>query len=158
MKCGINVFLEHALELGGDRGAHQVQRIDRKKRIPGIGPDVEALDEPLGLQCVELALVLDAGKCFGRRLVVGGLENAAEQDRDIFEFRTRALFDRRDRLMAEEGVRAAEIEQELRMAVSPKASYMILIILSSLAGRITGINWTCAHGARPNARSANREA
>src|SRR6185436_9276023 len=64
---------------------------------------------------MELALVLDPGERFGRRLVVGGLEDAAKQDRNIFELHVRALFDRGDRLVAEKGVGAAEVEQELRI-------------------------------------------
>jgi hypothetical protein len=63
---------------------------------------------------VEFALVLDAGERLGRRLVVGGLEDAAEQDRHILEFHACALFDRRDRLVTEEGIGAAEVEHELR--------------------------------------------
>ena len=114
MKRGVDIFLEHALELRGDGGAHQIEGVDGKERIPDIWLDVEAPDEALGLQRVKLALVLDAGQRLGRRLVVGGLEDAAEQDRHIFEFHAGALFDRRDRLVAEEGVGAAEIEHELR--------------------------------------------
>ena len=72
-----------------------------------------------------LALVLDAGERLGGRLVVGGLEDAAEQDRDIFEFCAGALFDRRDRLMAEEGIRAAEIEHELRIGAQSAASNFV---------------------------------
>ena len=114
MKRRLDIFLEHALELRGDRGAHQIERVDREERIPGVGLDLKALDEALGLQRVELALVLDAGERFGRRFVVGGLEDAAEQDRHIFELHAGALFDRRDRLVTEEGIGAAEIEHELR--------------------------------------------
>ena len=86
-----------------------------KEWIPDIGLDPKALQEALGLQRVEFALVLDAGQRFGGRLVVGGLEDAAEQDRHIFEFHAGALFDRRNRFVAEEGIGAAEIEQELRI-------------------------------------------
>ena len=75
---------------------------------------MEPRDELFGLKLVKLALVLDAGEGFGGRLVVGGLEDAAEQDRDIFEFRAGAPFDRRDRLVTEKGIGAAEIEHELR--------------------------------------------
>src|ERR1700730_15221362 len=114
MERGLDIFFEHALELGGDRRAHQIEGVDRKERIPDIGLDLEALDESLGLQRVELGLVLDAGERLGRRFVVGGLEDAAEQDWHIFEFHTGTLFDRRDSFMAEEGVGAAEIEHELR--------------------------------------------
>jgi len=63
---------------------------------------------------VKLALVLDAGKRFGGGFVVGGLEDAAEQNRHILEFHPGAFFDRRDRLVTEEGIGAAEIEHELR--------------------------------------------
>ena len=71
---------------------------------------------------MEFALVLDAGQRFGGRLVVGGLENAAKQDRHIFELHTDPFFDRRNRLMAQEGVRAAEIEHELRIGAQGAAS------------------------------------
>src|SRR5437762_3399185 len=80
----LDVSLEHALELRGDGRAHQVQRVDGKERVPDKGLNMEALDETLGLDGVKLALVLDAGERLGRRLVVGGLEDAAEQDRHIF--------------------------------------------------------------------------
>jgi hypothetical protein len=76
---------------------------------------------------MELALVLDPGERFGRRLVVGGLEDAAEQDRDVFEFYAGALFDRGDGLVAEEGVGAAEIEQELRGGRTQRLSDDLLI-------------------------------
>jgi hypothetical protein len=115
MEGGLDIFLEHAFELGRHRRAHQVQRVDREEWIPDIGLDAKALQKTFGLQRVEFALVLDAGERFGGRLVVGGLEDAAEQDRHIFELRVRALFDRRDRFVAEEGVGTAEIEQELRI-------------------------------------------
>src|SRR5262249_59763907 len=90
--------------------------------VPDIGLDVEALDEALGLQRHELRFILDASERLGRRSVVGGLEDAAEQDRHIFELRAGALFDRRDRLMAQKGVRAAEIEHELRIGAQNAAS------------------------------------
>ena len=86
MECGFDIFLEHAFGLGRDRRTHQVQRVDGEKPIAGVGLDAEPLDEALGLQGMELALVLDAGERFGRRLVVGGLEDAAEEDRDILNF------------------------------------------------------------------------
>src|SRR4029077_2495083 len=112
MKGGVDIFREHALELRGYRRAHQVQRVDREERVPDIRLDLEALHKTLGLDRVKLALVLDAGQRFGWRFVVSGLEDAAEQDRHIFEFDADALLDRRDRLMAEIRVRAAEIEHE----------------------------------------------
>jgi len=71
---------------------------------------------------MELALVLDAGERFGGRFVVGGLEDAAEQDRHIVEFCAGPFLDRRDRLMAQKGVRAAEIEHELRIGAQDAAS------------------------------------
>src|SRR6202035_5760935 len=92
----------------------QMEGVDREKWIPAIGLDVETPDETLGLDRVKLALVLDAGQRFGGRSVVGGLEDAAEQHRHIVELHAGPLFDRRDRLMAEESIGAAEIEQELR--------------------------------------------
>ncbi|MHC2782650.1 ferredoxin-NADP reductase [Bradyrhizobium liaoningense] len=75
---------------------------------------MKALDETLGLDRLEFALVLDAGQGLRRRLVVGRLEDAAEQDRHIFELDADPLLDRRNRQMAEIGVGAAEVEQELR--------------------------------------------
>ena len=95
-----------------------------KERIPDIGPDVEALEEALGLERLKFALVLDAGERLGRRLVVGGLEDAAEQDRHIFELGAGALFDRRNRLVAEESVRTAEIEHELRSWCSRRSPWL----------------------------------
>ena len=86
-----------------------------KNGFRGVWLDPKTLDEAFGLQRMELGLVLDPGERLSGRLVVGGLEDAAEQDRDIFELHASALFDRRDRLMAEEGVGAAEIEHELRI-------------------------------------------
>ena len=77
MKRGVDIFLEHAFGLRRDCRAHQVERIDRKKWIPGVGLDVEAFDETLGFQRLKFGLVLDAGQCFGRRFVVGRLENSA---------------------------------------------------------------------------------
>ena len=112
MKRGVDIFFEYALELRGDGGAHQIEGVDRKERIHRVGLDPKTLHKPLGFQRVELALVPDAGKRFGGRLVVGGLEDAAEQHRDIFKCRAGALFDRRDRLVAEKGIGAAEIEYE----------------------------------------------
>ncbi len=114
MKRCVDIFLEHALELRGDRGAHQIEGVDRKERIHRVRLDVKTPDETLRLQHLKLGLVLDAGERFGRRFVVGGLEDTAEQDRHIFEFHADALFDRRDRLVTEESIGAAEIEQELR--------------------------------------------
>ena len=34
MERGVDIFLEHTLELGGDGGAHQIEGVDRKERIP----------------------------------------------------------------------------------------------------------------------------
>src|SRR5690349_22939617 len=113
MKRRLDISLENAFELRRDRGAHQIEGVDRKERIPDIGRDMEALDEALGFDGVEFAFVLDAGQRFGRRLVVGGLENAAEQHGNILEGRADALLDRRDGLVAEKGIGTAEIEQEL---------------------------------------------
>src|ERR1700742_695157 len=114
MKRGVDIFFEHAFELRGDCRAHQVKRVDRKERVHGVRLDLEAFDETLGLQSMKLALVPDASQRLRRRFVVGGLEDAAKQDRYIFEFYAGPLFDRRNRLMAEERIGAAEIEQELR--------------------------------------------
>src|SRR5258707_14119952 len=114
MKRGLDIGREYALELRGHRGAHQIQRVDRKERVPDEGLDLEARDEALGFQRMKLALVLDSGQRLGRRLVVGGLEDAAEQDRHIVEFGAGALRDRRNRLVTEKRVGAAEIEHELR--------------------------------------------
>src|SRR6266849_1172466 len=75
VKRRVDVSLEHALELRGDGGAHQVERVDRKERIPCVGLDLKALHEALGLQRVKFALVPDAGERFGGGLVVGGLED-----------------------------------------------------------------------------------
>src|SRR5205807_3346845 len=104
MEGRFDIFFEHALELGRNGSAHQVEGVDRKERIPDVRLDLEALDEALGLDREKLWLVLDAGQRLGWRLVVGGLEDAAEQDRDILEFDADAPFDRRNRFMAEEGV------------------------------------------------------
>src|SRR4051794_37976802 len=114
MKGRFDIFLEHALELRGDRRAHQIKGVDRKERVPDIGLDLEAPDEPFGFDPLKLTLVLDPGQRLGGRFVIGGLEYPAEQDWDVFEFHSGAFFNRRDRLMAEESVGAAEIEQELR--------------------------------------------
>ena len=57
--------------------------------------------------------VLDALELEHRRLVVGELEHAAEQDRQIDEVRAGALFDGGDHLVGKVGVGAAEIEVEL---------------------------------------------
>ena len=114
MKGGVDVFFQHALHLGRDRSPHQIEGIDGKERIPGVGLDLEAFHEAIGLDRLEFALVLDAGERLGGRPVVGGLENAAKQDRDVFEFGPDPLFDRRDGLVAQEGVGTAEIEHELR--------------------------------------------
>src|SRR5262249_55950474 len=37
MEGGLDIFLEHALELRCDRRAHQVQRVDREERVEDIG-------------------------------------------------------------------------------------------------------------------------
>src|SRR6266852_4461879 len=91
-----------------------MEGVDREERVHHVGLDPETLYEPLCLQHLKLGLVLDAGKGFGGRLVVGGLEDAAEQNRHIFEFHAGALFDCRDRLVTEKGIGAADIEHELR--------------------------------------------
>src|SRR6202044_703231 len=83
-------------------------------RIPRVRLDPEAFHEAFGFERVEFALVLDAGQSFGGGFVIGGLEDAAKQDRHVFESHAGALFDRRDRLVAEESIGAAEIEHELR--------------------------------------------
>src|SRR6266436_10020239 len=102
------------LELRGHRGAHQIEGVDRKERIRRVRFYGEAPDKTLGLHHLKLGLVLDAGKRFGGGFVVGGLEDAAEQNRYIFELDAGPLFDRRDCLVAEKRVGAAEIEQKLR--------------------------------------------
>src|SRR5258705_1244282 len=114
MERGLDVFLEYALDLPCDGRAHQIEGIDRKERIRRVWFYPEAPDKALGLHHLKLGLVPDAGKRFGGGFVVGGLEDAAEQNRDIFELHAGPFFDRGDRLMAEKRVGAAEIEQELR--------------------------------------------
>ena len=37
MERRLDIGLEHPLDLGRDRGAHQVERVDREERIPHIG-------------------------------------------------------------------------------------------------------------------------
>src|SRR5579871_4539428 len=113
VKSGIDISLEHAFQLGSYRSAHQVERIHREKWIPDIGLDVKALQKAIGFDLVEFTFVLDAGERFGGRAVVGGFEDAAEQNRHIFELHADARLDRRDRLMAQESVGAAEIEEKL---------------------------------------------
>ena len=78
--------------------------------------DAVAADEAIHLELFVFGLVADSGESSGGRLVAGRLEDAAEQDRHIVEGRSRARLDRRDDLVAEEGVRAAEIEQEFGIA------------------------------------------
>src|SRR5436190_738427 len=78
MERGVDVFLEHALELRGDRGAHPIEGADRKEWIRHVRFYREARDKTLGLHRLKLGLVLDAGKRVGGGLVVGGLEDAAE--------------------------------------------------------------------------------
>src|SRR5437868_6763169 len=114
VKRRLDIFLEHPFQPRGYRRTHQMQRIDRKKRIPAVRHDLKPLYEPLRLQFVKLALVLDAGECFGGRLVIGGLEDAAKQNRNILEFGAGAFLDCRDSLVAEESSGAADIEHELR--------------------------------------------
>src|SRR5438876_9914187 len=114
MERGGDIFLKHALDLRGDRGAHQIEGIDRKERIHRVRFYPEAPDKTRCLQHLKFGFVLDAGKRFGGRFVAGGLEDAAEQNRDIFEFDAGPFFDRGNRLVAEKRVGAAEIEQELR--------------------------------------------
>src|SRR5260370_2644937 len=109
MVSGTELRLEHAFELSRDGTAHQHQRIDRKKRISPEFCDVVAANKTLGLQRLIFRLVLDAAKRLGRRQVVGRLEDAAEQDRYIFELHAGAPFDRWQRELRQIGVRAAEI-------------------------------------------------
>ena len=70
-------------------------------------------DEALHLQMLVGTLVWNASKCFGRRAVVGQLEQATQQDRHVVELCAGAGFDGRDQLVAQVGIGAAEIEQEL---------------------------------------------
>ena len=130
------------------RARIRVEGVDRKERVPDIGLDLESLRTKRSVSsALNSGLFLTPAQGFGRRPVVGGLEDAAEQDRHIFEIHADARLDRRDRLVAEEGVGAAEIEQELRgeglMAAllgTGACSYMIFIISINLARRNRPIN------------------
>ena len=108
----LDVGREHPLALGGHRAAHDLQRIDREVRVHPVGGQAMAGHEPLGLARLVGQLVLHTGEGLGGRSVVGQLEDAAQEDRDVVEARAGALFDRRDHPMREIGVGAAEIEIE----------------------------------------------
>src|SRR6266436_6463963 len=74
MERGVDVFLEYALELRGDGGAHQIEGVDREKRIRRVRFYGEAPDKTLGLHDLKLGLVLDAGKRFGGDLLLVALK------------------------------------------------------------------------------------
>src|SRR5436309_5436937 len=112
MVGGAEIGLEHTFELGGDGTAHQHKRIDWKEGILTEFRCVMAANEALGLQRVVFRLVLDAAKRIERRHVARRLVDAAEQDRDIFEFRPGAPFNPRKDQFRQVSVRASEIEQE----------------------------------------------
>src|SRR4029079_8269379 len=113
-KSGLDIFFEYAFQLCGNGGTHEMEGVHRKEWIPSIGPDVEAVEKTFGFERLKFGLVLDAGEGLRRRLVVRGLEDAAKQDRDIFKLHADPFLDRWNRLMTEEGIGAAEVEQELR--------------------------------------------
>src|SRR5262249_56226034 len=84
--------------------------------------DVMAPYEAPHLQLLVLGLVADPREALGRRAVVRELEDAAEKDRDVLEPDTRAPFELRQDEMAQVGVRATEVEMELRVHHAPHVS------------------------------------
>src|SRR5262249_51781443 len=91
----------------------EIKRVYGEERVPDIGLNLEALHETPSLDFLKLALVFHAGERLGRGPVVGGLEDAAEQDRHVLEFHVCALLDRGDCLVCQKCIRATDIEQEL---------------------------------------------
>src|SRR5438876_11354492 len=123
------IGFKHAFELSRDGAAHQHQRVDRKEGVLPKFRDVMAPNEALGLERLVFRLVLDSAKRVERRHVAGPLEDAAKQNRDIFEFHAGAPFDSRKDQFRQVSVRAAEIEQELNfqghVSSSRRAKWMI---------------------------------
>ena len=83
----------------------------------GVGAEAIEIvlrDEALHLELVVGAPMRHVGEGLRRRAIAGQLEKPAEQDRHVLEPHAGAPFDVREDLVHEVGVRAAEVEQELR--------------------------------------------
>src|SRR5439155_16523185 len=106
------IGFKHTFELSRDGAAHQHQRVEREEGILTEFRDVMAADEALGLERLIFRLVLDPAKRVKGGHVAGPLEDAAEQNRDIFEFHAGTPFDTRKDQLRQISVRAAEIEKE----------------------------------------------
>ena len=95
------------------RAAHELKRIDREMRIHFKGQPVR------GHEAIEFKhFVIALRWCFGiadqRSLIVGSLEQAAEQDRNIDCLGTSSRADFGEDLVCEIAVWATEIEKEFK--------------------------------------------
>ena len=100
----VDVAVEEPGPLRHDRAAHDLQRIDRKVRVPSIVRDLVFHHKALGLELLVGAFVLDPLERHRRRDIIGEFEHSAQEHRNIFEGNTGSLLDRRNHQMAEVGV------------------------------------------------------
>ncbi len=113
MEAGLDVRAELALLLHGDRAAHEQQRVDGEEGVHLEAVELVPRDEAGDLQPFVCQLVLDAGEGLEGRAVVRGLEDAAEENRDVADAGARPRHDAGQDLVGEIGVGTAEIEVEL---------------------------------------------
>jgi hypothetical protein len=83
-----------------------------KNGLKGEPRDGVAPDEALPLKLLVFKPVLDPAHALGRRTVVGQLEDAAEQDRNVLELGSGPLLDLGDDEMRQIGIGAAEVEMK----------------------------------------------
>jgi hypothetical protein len=120
----VNIAVELSELPCRDGTAHDRQRVDRKERVGAITRDAVAPDEALGFEPRVFGLVPDAGEAFGGRAIVGQLEHAAQQYRNIIEFRAGAPLDLRNDQMRQISIRTTEIEMKFDpghgLTISPR--------------------------------------
>ena len=106
----IDVAVEESIARGDQCAAHDLHGVDGEMRIAPEAGETVLVDEQLGLAAGVLALVLDALELDHGWLVVGQLEDAAEQHRNIGDLHAGPCRKGGQDLVAEIGVGAAEIE------------------------------------------------
>src|ERR1700689_2701585 len=111
----LNVSIKHIKGARCNGATHERQRVYREVRGVTKVPDTVFANETLDFQPLIFRLVANRLKSQSGRLIACCFEYAAQQHRDVVKLDARSRLDRGDHSMAQECIRAAEIEQELHL-------------------------------------------
>ena len=120
-KHRLHIALEIVPLPGENRAPHQMQGIHRKMRIHAELGDAVFAQEARGFPGLVFGFVAHAGELLHGRAVVGELEYAAEENREVVEARAGAGLDCRNHLVRVITIGAGEIEVVFKFHVQAPA-------------------------------------